>query len=201
MNHKQMWNRYTENRSKQPPPTGPVRIAQPTPTGPVRIAQPPPTGPVRIAQTPQGQFIHCLGQKTYSNIPMIPRTATPLPPVQTMIPPGNQLSSTSCLRIVRPVQQQLHPVNQQLRPTQQQPCHRQTFLPKNLLNGLLIYLYVIYLLMMVMNYYYYEATFTILLNLLKVSFVNVLRDKAVQILCVNALRDKSVKGIICKCSA
>jgi hypothetical protein len=35
----------------------------------------------------------------------------------------------------------------------------------------------------------------------KVSFVNVLRDKAVQILCVNALRDKSVKGIICKCSA
>ena len=113
-----MWNRYTENRSKQPPPTGPVRIAQ----------------------TPQGQFIHCLGQKAYSNIPMIPRTATPLPPVQTMIPPGNQLSSTPCLRIVRPVQQQLHPVNQQLRPTQQQPCHRQTFLPKNLLNGLLIYL-------------------------------------------------------------
>ena len=51
-------------------------------------------------------------------------------------------------------------------------------------------------------------------NLLKVSFVNVLRDKAVQISCVNALRDKavnlscvnalrekSVKGIICKCSA
>ena len=38
-------------------------------------------------------------------------------------------------------------------------------------------------------------------NLLKVSFVNVLRDKAVKILCVNALRDKSVKGIICKCSA
>lgn len=132
INHKQMWNRYTENRSKQPPPTGPVRIAQP-----------PPKGPVRIAQTPQGQFIHCLEQKAYSNIPMIPRTATPLPPVQTMVQPGNQISSTPCLPIVRPVQQQLRPVNQQLHPTQQQPCHRQTFLPKNLLNGLLIYLFII----------------------------------------------------------
>ena len=67
--------------------------------------------------------------------------------------------------------------------------------------------------MMVTNYYN-KATFTILLTRLKVSFVNDLRDKAVNISCVNDLRDKavniscvndlrdkSVKGIICKCSA